>query len=52
MTTEDVVLLLLLILAFVLIALRACGVSHPRFHFGWLGAALLILAYIIKTVIV
>jgi hypothetical protein len=52
MSTESVVLLVLLILAFVLIALRGCGVGHPRFDFGWIGVALLVLVYIIQTVIV
>ena len=52
MTTEAVVLLVLLLLALVLIGCRAFGVGHPRVDFGWLGIALLVLIYIIKTVIV
>lgn len=47
MTTVDVVVLALLILAGILAGLRTVGVAHPRLHFGWAAVTILILIGII-----
>ena len=50
MTTQNVILLVLLILAFVLAGLAGVGVAHPRLHFGWIAIALIVLVGIIERV--
>ena len=49
MTTSAVIVLLLLVLAAVLIALRGVGVGYRTWDFGWIGVAIIVVLGIILT---
>jgi hypothetical protein len=45
----DVLVLFLVLLAVVCYLLAAAGYSYPRYHLGWLGNALLVVAMLLSN---
>ena len=51
MTTQSLILLVLLIAAILLCAARGFGVGYRTWDFGWIGVAIFGVIYLIVTVI-
>jgi hypothetical protein len=46
----DVIVLFLVLLAIVCYLMAAAGYTYPRYHLGWVGNALVVVAFLLSNV--